>query len=161
MLRPASVRLTYRLPPQWGSVKFHRKSLQNLGKAMLETKRLCAVMLDTLGREVFVRRDVEVDEAGWPKHGDEIEVPMGGHVTLSVDPNAKQTNTVFPVNYDSLPGARPCRCGTAATARHQAAFRVAGHGLWTCSGRCAARSAAQNRGLRTCSTEAFALAALL
>ena len=128
---------------------------------MLETKRLCAVMLDTLGREVFVRRDVEVDEAGWPKHGDEIEVPMGGHVTLSVDPNAKQTNTVFPVNYDSLPGARPCRCGTAATARHQAAFRVAAPRAvdlqWTVCG----ASAAQNRGLRTCSTEAFALAALL
>lgn len=104
---------------QWGSVEYHRRSLQNLAKAMFETKRLCAVMLDTLGREVFVRRDVEVGPDGWPKHGKEIEVPLGGQITLTIDDAAKQTDTMFPVNYKNLPGAcrtseRPCARASAS-----------------------------------------------
>jgi hypothetical protein len=89
---------------QWGSVAYHRKSLQNLAQAILESKRLCAVMLDTLGREVFVKRDVEVGPDGWPTHGKEVAVPMGGSITLTVDESAVQTDTVFPVNYKDLPG---------------------------------------------------------
>ena len=92
---------------QWGTVEFHRKSLQNLGQAMFETKRLCAIMLDTLGREIFVRRQVEIGPDNWPKHGEEIHVPAGGTITLTVDESATQTDTVFPVNYSNLPSASP------------------------------------------------------
>ena len=75
---------------------------------MLKTRRLCAVMLDTLGREVFVRRSADVTEDGWLTQKGEVEVARGGKVTLTVDENAKQTNKIFPVNYNRLPGAR---CG--------------------------------------------------
>lgn len=90
---------------QWGTVEFHRQSLKNLGKAMFETKRLCAIMLDTLGREIFVRRQVEIGPDNWPKHGEEIHVAKGGTITLTVDDAATQTDTVFPVNYKNLPSA--------------------------------------------------------
>lgn len=72
---------------------------------MQETKRLCAVMLDTLGREVFVHRDIEVGEDGWPKHGEEVHVDRGSTVTLTTDTATVQTSSCFPVNYADLPGA--------------------------------------------------------
>jgi pyruvate kinase len=105
---------------QWGSIRFHRQSLKNLGAAMLKTRKICAVMLDTLGREVFVRRSVDEGPNGWPTHGEEVQVPRGGTVTLTTDENAKQSNTVFPVNYASLPGASCwfCLCGRLAQALH-------------------------------------------
>lgn len=61
-------------------------------------------MVDTLGREVFIRRSVEIGDDGWLKHGDEIFVPKGGIITLTVDPDAKQTSSIFPVSYSGLPG---------------------------------------------------------
>jgi pyruvate kinase len=36
----------------WGPLEYHRRSLDNLQTAMKKTRRLCAIMLDTLGREV-------------------------------------------------------------------------------------------------------------
>jgi pyruvate kinase len=42
----------------WGPLDFHRKSLQALQTAMKKTRRLCSTMVDTLGREVMIRRQV-------------------------------------------------------------------------------------------------------
>ena len=89
---------------------YHRRSLQNLEKAILETKRLCAIMLDTLGREIFIRREVDIGADGWPKHGKEVEVSAGGTITLTVDEAAVQTDTLFPVNYKNLPGVLSTEC---------------------------------------------------
>ena len=89
---------------QWGPLQFHQQSLRNLAKAMLRTRRLCAVMVDTQGREIFIRREYEIGEDGWPKHGKTVAVGMGDTITLTTDPNAKQTDTLFPVNYDKLSG---------------------------------------------------------
>lgn len=36
----------------WGPIEYHRRSLDNLQTAMKQTRKLCAIMLDTLGREV-------------------------------------------------------------------------------------------------------------
>ena len=52
----ARVDLTY------GSTEYHKQSLRNLQTAVRKTRRLCAVILDTMGRELVVRREYEVDE---------------------------------------------------------------------------------------------------
>ena len=46
---------------QWGSVDYHKQSLRNLQKASQQTKRMCAVILDTVGRELMIRRDSTLD----------------------------------------------------------------------------------------------------
>ena len=65
---------------QWGTVAFHRLSLQNLNEAMRKTRKLCAVMLDTTGREIMVMREHEIDEKGWPEHVNNMEVKEGQKV---------------------------------------------------------------------------------
>ena len=52
----ARVDLTY------GSTEYHKQSLRNLQTAVRKTRRLCAVILDTMGRELVVRREYEVDD---------------------------------------------------------------------------------------------------
>ena len=37
-------------------------------------------MVDTLGREVVVVKQIELDEGGWPKHGDDTFVKSGSQV---------------------------------------------------------------------------------
>lgn len=46
---------------QWGSQDYHKQSLRNLEKARQQTKHLCAVILDTIGRELLIRREYELD----------------------------------------------------------------------------------------------------
>lgn len=46
---------------QWGSLEYHKQSLRNLQAATQKTKHLCAVILDTVGRELMIRRDYELD----------------------------------------------------------------------------------------------------
>lgn len=95
---------------QWGSLPFHQQSLRNLALAMLQTRKLCAVMVDTLGREVYVRREYSLGEDNWPKHESSVEVKTGGQIQLVMDPSAKQTDTVFPINYSKLTGANCAFC---------------------------------------------------
>jgi len=45
-----------RIDLTWGPIEYHRRSLENLQEAMKRTRKLCAIMLDTLGREVMIRR---------------------------------------------------------------------------------------------------------
>jgi hypothetical protein len=47
--------------------------------AMSRTKKLCAVIIDTLGREVMVRRPCVFGPDGWPAHlGDHGKISMAG-----------------------------------------------------------------------------------
>lgn len=46
---------------QWGSPEYHKQSLRNLQIATQKTKHLCAVILDTVGRELMIKRDYELD----------------------------------------------------------------------------------------------------
>lgn len=48
--------------PQWGSLEYHKQSLRNLQMATQKTKLMCAVILDTVGRELMIKRDYELDE---------------------------------------------------------------------------------------------------
>ena len=47
---------------QGGSIEYHRTSLRNLAAAVRQEKRLCAIMLDLVGRELIIRRDCILDE---------------------------------------------------------------------------------------------------
>ena len=53
---------------QWGPVEYHKQSLRNLEQAVKRTRRLCAVLVDTLGRELMIRRTYTLSEDGWPVH---------------------------------------------------------------------------------------------
>lgn len=67
---------------QWGPLKFHEKSLQNLQAAMKISHRLCAIMLDTAGREICVRRPFKIGEDGWPYHDHPISIKEGQKVCI-------------------------------------------------------------------------------
>ena len=92
-----------RIDLTWAPIEYHRLSLQNLNEAMRRTRRLCAVMLDSLGREIMVRRKYGVDENGWPGIFDQLEIKAGQRISITSDPNAECTNTVFPVTYPKFP----------------------------------------------------------
>ncbi len=79
----------------WGDEDYHQETLENLKKAVKNTRRLCAVMLDTVGPELYV-----VNEKGTP-----IELVEGEQVILTPDKNKQASSKVLPVNYDSLAAA--------------------------------------------------------
>lgn len=66
---------------QWGSIDFHRRSLENLNEAMRRTRKLCAVMLDTVGRELIVERGARLDETGWPMHDSNVSIAPNSRVS--------------------------------------------------------------------------------
>ncbi|GBF87464.1 pyruvate kinase [Raphidocelis subcapitata] len=83
----------------WGPIEYHRRSLDNLQEAMRRTRKLCAIMLDTLGREVMIRRPFRIDDDGWPTQaGQEIEVKAGQRLTLTTR-DLDCTSTELPVTY--------------------------------------------------------------
>ena len=75
------------------------QSLRNLQRAVRKTRRLCAIIIDTLGRELFVRRSYKLDETGWPAHDEPFHVAKGQRITMTVDPKAECTQTLFPVGF--------------------------------------------------------------
>lgn len=72
-----------RIDLTWGSMEFHKRSLDNLHEAQRRTRKLCAVMLDTTGRELMIKRDFHLDDMGWPQHEDELEIKAGQAVVLT------------------------------------------------------------------------------
>lgn len=50
------------------------------GPPPLPPPRLCAVMLDTLGRELMIKRKYGVDENGWPGIFEQLRVTKGQKV---------------------------------------------------------------------------------
>lgn len=74
----------YRFDLTWGPLEYHRRSLDNLQAAMRKTRKLCAIVLDTLGREVMIRRPFRLEPDGWPNQaGQEIEIKLGQVLTLT------------------------------------------------------------------------------
>lgn len=65
---------------------YHRQSLLNLQEAMKRTRRLCAIIVDTVGRELMVVRDshVTIDEDGWPVHSHPVQISAGDKVRSPV-----------------------------------------------------------------------------
>lgn len=92
-----------RIDLTWAPIDYHRHSLQNLVEAMRRTRRLCAVMLDSLGREIMVKRKYGVDETGWPGIFEQLRISAGQQVIITSDMDAECTSTVFPVTYAKFP----------------------------------------------------------
>jgi hypothetical protein len=47
---------------------------------MRRTRRLCAITVDTIGRELIVVRESKLDELGWPVHSHPFSVKAGEKV---------------------------------------------------------------------------------
>ncbi|KAL4425448.1 hypothetical protein ABPG75_009464 [Micractinium tetrahymenae] len=92
-----------RIDLTWAPIEYHRRSLLNLQEAMRRTKRLCAVMLDTLGRELMIKRKYGVDENGWPGIFEQLRITKGQKVTITTDTSAACTNEVLPITYPKFP----------------------------------------------------------
>jgi len=92
-----------RVDVSWGDVKYHEKSLQHLQLAMKKTKRMCAVMMDTCGREITVKRPFEKNPDGWWLHSESYEVDVGQEITFTSRDVPASAN-VLPLAYDGLPG---------------------------------------------------------
>lgn len=69
---------------------------------MRNTRRLCCIILSTLGREVMVRRPCVFGEDGWPLHADPFEVKAGQTITLTTRTDVEATGTLLPVTYPQL-----------------------------------------------------------
>ncbi|KAK2077380.1 hypothetical protein QBZ16_004225 [Prototheca wickerhamii] len=66
-----------RIDLTWGTMAYHEQTLSNLAEAMRVTNRLCAVWLNTMGREITVRRKTGTKEDGWEAHEEPIRVVAG------------------------------------------------------------------------------------
>ncbi|KAB5552318.1 hypothetical protein DKX38_009629 [Salix brachista] len=76
----------------WGNPKYHQETLENLKAAVKTTKKLCAVMLDTVGPELQV-----VNKSGNP-----ISLLADGFVILTPDQEQEASSEVLPINFDGL-----------------------------------------------------------
>eukprot|EP00775_Hariotina_reticulata_P009310 gene9310-9475_t len=91
-----------RLDLTWGPLDFHRTTLQSLNTAMVNTRKLCAVVLETLGREILVRRPCVFDEDGWPAHPSPLTITQGQVLTLTTRQDVEASETLLPVTYPHL-----------------------------------------------------------
>eukprot|EP00878_Enallax_costatus_P008141 GHUV01008513.1.p1 GENE.GHUV01008513.1~~GHUV01008513.1.p1 ORF type:complete len:786 (+),score=206.32 GHUV01008513.1:278-2635(+) len=91
-----------RIDLTWGGPEFHIRTLEALGTAMKRTKKLCAIILDTLGREMMVRRPCAIGEDGWPTHPEPMEIVAGQIITLTTRDDAESTTDVWPMTYPHL-----------------------------------------------------------
>ena len=89
-------------PLQYGPVAYHKQSLANLDAASSATGIPCAVVVDTLGRELTVRRVSHLDANGWPVIPDSVDVAAGTSVTVTPRPDAVLSPTLLPVTYGGL-----------------------------------------------------------
>ncbi|KAJ7549454.1 hypothetical protein O6H91_07G053800 [Diphasiastrum complanatum] len=76
----------------WGDVEYHQATLDNLNKAIKNTKILCAVMLDTTGPELQVVNNSE----------NPIVLEVDASVTLTPDQTMQASSEFLPMNYADL-----------------------------------------------------------
>ncbi|CAK9159610.1 unnamed protein product [Ilex paraguariensis] len=76
----------------WGDPQFHQGSLENLKTAIKGTKKLCAVMLDTVGPELQV-----VNKSKHP-----ISLQADSFVVLTPDQQREATSDQLPINFSDL-----------------------------------------------------------
>eukprot|EP01023_Acetabularia_acetabulum_P024048 TRINITY_DN232_c0_g1_i6.p1 TRINITY_DN232_c0_g1~~TRINITY_DN232_c0_g1_i6.p1 ORF type:complete len:455 (-),score=72.50 TRINITY_DN232_c0_g1_i6:805-2169(-) len=91
-----------RLNLSWAPLEYLQTSLRNLQEAMKQTLKICAICLDTMGREVIVKRPFEIDENGWPYHVETYSYNKGDQVVLTTRSDAISTNNLLAVNYDKF-----------------------------------------------------------
>mmetsp|Transcript_6339 Transcript_6339/g.18214 ORF Transcript_6339/g.18214 Transcript_6339/m.18214 type:complete len:686 (+) Transcript_6339:188-2245(+) len=92
-----------RLDLTWGTLEYHKQTLRNVAEASKRTHKLCAVMVDTLGREIVVQRPSTRGPDGWPVHEECVDVKAGGKVTLTTKPAEEAAKDHFSVSYKNLP----------------------------------------------------------
>ncbi|KAM0978643.1 hypothetical protein ACFX13_014848 [Malus domestica] len=76
----------------WGNREYHQETLENLKAAVKSTKKLCAVMLDTVGPELQVAN----------KTGNPIALLGDGLVVLTPDRGQEPSSELLPINFDGL-----------------------------------------------------------
>ncbi|KAL4183941.1 hypothetical protein AMTRI_Chr11g100820 [Amborella trichopoda] len=76
----------------WLDAEYHQETLNNLKTAVKRAKKLCAVMLDTVGPELKVCN----------KSGNPIALKEDDYVTLTPDLSIEPSTDVLPVNYSDL-----------------------------------------------------------
>ncbi|KAL2345163.1 hypothetical protein Fmac_006448 [Flemingia macrophylla] len=76
----------------WGDPEYHQETLDNLKEAVKITKKLCAVMLDTVGAEMQVVNKSEKS----------ISLEADGQVVLTPDRGEEASSEILPINFDGL-----------------------------------------------------------
>ncbi|GLT93286.1 hypothetical protein SLE2022_110870 [Rubroshorea leprosula] len=76
----------------WGDTKFHQETLDNLKIAVKSVKKLCAVMLDTVGPELHV-----VNKSEHP-----ISLEADTMVVLTPDQDKEASSNLLPINFHGL-----------------------------------------------------------
>ncbi|CAK8543996.1 unnamed protein product [Lathyrus sativus] len=76
----------------WGGAEYHQETLENLKTAIKTTKKLCAVMLDTVGAEMQV---VNKNETA-------ISLQADCQVVLTPDQGQEASSDILPINFDGL-----------------------------------------------------------
>ncbi|PKA52456.1 Pyruvate kinase, cytosolic isozyme [Apostasia shenzhenica] len=76
----------------WGDIDYHQETLENLKMAVKSTKKLCAVMLDTVGPELQVVN----------KSGNAISLEADATVVLTPDQNEEAASQLLPINFAGL-----------------------------------------------------------
>ncbi|KAK9127627.1 hypothetical protein Syun_016424 [Stephania yunnanensis] len=76
----------------WGDAEYHQETLENLKIAIKTTKKLCAVMLDTVGPELQI-----VNNSQHP-----ISLEADSFVVLTPYQDQKTTSKLLPINFQGL-----------------------------------------------------------
>ncbi|KAL3839744.1 hypothetical protein ACJIZ3_024335 [Penstemon smallii] len=76
----------------WGDAEYHQQTLENLKSAIKGTKKLCAVMLDTVGAELQVVNKTEKA----------ITLKEDEKVVLTPDQGQEATDAILPINFAGL-----------------------------------------------------------
>ncbi len=67
-----------------------------------QARKLCAIVVDTMGREIMTRRPFRL-ENGWPVHDNPIDIKSGQRLTLTTRPEAEASTELLPITYDRFP----------------------------------------------------------
>ncbi|KAG2497916.1 hypothetical protein HYH03_004180 [Edaphochlamys debaryana] len=86
----------------WGPLDYHKRSLRNLSAAMKRVRRMCAVMVDTLGRELLIKRPFKLGPDGWPLHDTPFKVTSGSPLTITTR-DLPATPALLPITYPKFP----------------------------------------------------------
>lgn len=82
---------------------FFDRTYENLLKACQETKKMCAIMLDLTGRELYIQSKYAVGEDGWPRRVESpVSVESGQVIYLSCDKADMGKKDTFLVNYEEF-----------------------------------------------------------
>ncbi|KAG2622982.1 pyruvate kinase 1, cytosolic-like [Panicum virgatum] len=76
----------------WGDAAYHQETLENLKLAIKATKKLCAVMLDTVGPELQVVNKNETP----------ISLEENGTVVLTPHQGQEASSSLLPINFSGL-----------------------------------------------------------